>query len=485
MRYYLLISILVLSVSLSAQDNQEFKKSVLEKTEVDLLMSYYTQDGSNSSVGGGIGTEKLKNGTPTIVLTLPLNADDVLTIDAGLSAYSSASSSNLNPFVSGASNGEDEEDEEDEEDDDKGIVAQDIITGTPWYASSGASKEDVLGTFSVNYEHSSDNRNNTWSAHGSFSTEYDYTSFGFGAGFSKLFNQKNTEIGLKANVYLDQWRPEYPTELKTFVEVEGDLNDGFFEDATIWHEDVNNPNLSYNPNKFNTIDQTERNSYSASFSFSQILSKKLQTSVFFDVVHQQGLLSTPYHRIYFSDTENFYIGNSASYFQEQIPYDKPQNKDYFMLADDIERLPNTRLKIPIGIRLHYYINEFLTLRNYYRYYWDDWGIVAHTYSIEIPVKIGKGFTLYPNYRYYTQNEARYFAPFNTHVSTETYYTSDYDLSQFQSNQYGIALKYIDLLSKLKLWKIALKSIDVRYSHYDRTTGLNADIVTAGMKFIVD
>jgi hypothetical protein len=28
--------------------------------------------------------------------------------------------------------------------------------------------------------------------------------------FTKLFNEKNTEISVKANAYLDQWRPIYP-----------------------------------------------------------------------------------------------------------------------------------------------------------------------------------------------------------------------------------------------------------------------------------
>ena len=36
-----------------------FKKRVLETTEIDFLSSYYKQDGTHSSVGGGIGSEKL------------------------------------------------------------------------------------------------------------------------------------------------------------------------------------------------------------------------------------------------------------------------------------------------------------------------------------------------------------------------------------------------------------------------------------------
>ena len=83
-----------------------FKKRVLEATEVDFLLSYYKQDGVHSSVSGGMGSEKLTDLASNIVVTMPMNADDILTVDAGLSAYTSASSSNINPFNgSGASGG--------------------------------------------------------------------------------------------------------------------------------------------------------------------------------------------------------------------------------------------------------------------------------------------------------------------------------------------------------------------------------------------
>ncbi len=77
-----------------------FKKRVLDATEVDFLMSYYKQDGIHSAVAGGSGMEKLTDVTPTIVVAMPLNDDDVLTVDVGVSAYSSASSGNINPFDS-------------------------------------------------------------------------------------------------------------------------------------------------------------------------------------------------------------------------------------------------------------------------------------------------------------------------------------------------------------------------------------------------
>ena len=119
-----------------------YKKRVLETTEVDFLMSYYTQEGSHAAVTGGVGNEELKDITPTFIVAIPLNADDVLTIDAGISAYSSASSSNLNPFdISGASGNGDDDDDDD--DDDRRENPASPVIGSPWVASSGASSEDV------------------------------------------------------------------------------------------------------------------------------------------------------------------------------------------------------------------------------------------------------------------------------------------------------------------------------------------------------
>ena len=94
--------------------NVTYKKRVLEGIEVDFLLSYYKQDGLHSSVSGGMGSEKLTDLASNIVVAIPLNDDDVLTVDAGLSAYTSASSSNINPFnatgASGRGNGDDDGD---------------------------------------------------------------------------------------------------------------------------------------------------------------------------------------------------------------------------------------------------------------------------------------------------------------------------------------------------------------------------------------
>ncbi|WP_421812593.1 DUF3570 domain-containing protein [Flagellimonas sp.] len=412
---------LMVSVSWAQQNATSYKRRVLEASEVDLLFSYYSQDGQNAAVTGGEGTEELTDATSSIVLRMPMNEDDILTVDVGLSAYTSASSSNVNPLDGG-------------------------LNVSPFDASSGESRKDLLAYINPSYQHSSDDRNSIWSANAYFSSEYDYFSIGFGGSYTKLFNEKNTEITLSGNVFLDKWNAIYPIELR----------EGFFDDRITG-------NGTYSP-IFSEFDSENRNSYSLSLSFSQILSQKLQGALFMDVVSQNGLLSTPFQRVYFSDFEDFYI-------------------DDFQLADNVEQLPDSRFKIPVGGRLNYYLNDLVVLRSYYRFYWDDWGISSHTASLEAPVKLTNKFTLYPTYRYYTQTAADYFYPKEQALSTYDFYTSDYDLSNYDAHQYGIGVQYKDIFTSARVLNFGLKTINLRFSQYDRSDGLNAFIVTLGTTFI--
>ena len=472
--------ILITATAFSQENSKEpvFKKRVLESTEVDFLASYYNQDGSKSAVSGGIGSEKLTDVASNIVVAMPLNDDDVLTIDLGISAYSSASSSNINPFNStGASGGA-------EKGDNGKITGNKAVAsgpyGTPWQASSGASKSDQLVSVTANYSHSSDSRNFIWNADVSFSNEYDYTSVGFGGGIASLFNEKNTELSLKVNAYLDQWRPIYPTELHEYSKYGSNfLNQGYFSGVSVLDQNgVSTTN--YLPSAFQTVNAVNRNSFSASLGLSQVLTKKLQVSVFFDVLQQQGLLSSPYHRIYFADKANFYIGQ-PEYISN---YESTSNAGVYKLADDIERLPDSRFKIPVGARLNYYFSDRFILRTYYRFYSDNWDIQSHTASFELPVKVSDKFTVFPMYRYYTQMASKYFAPHETHLSTEKFYTSDADLATFDANQYGFGVNYTDIFTAGKIWKFGLKNIDFRFNHYKRSDNLNANIATIAFKFVM-
>ncbi|WP_233885123.1 DUF3570 domain-containing protein [Tenacibaculum piscium] len=419
--------------SKNSKVSKVYKKRVLETTEVDFLTSYYSQKGDNAAVSGGLGSEKLTDITSTFVVSIPLNDDDILTIDAGISAYTSASSSNINPFDDGFA--------------------------TPFQASSGASKSDTWVNLTGNYTHSSDDRNDVWSAKIAISSEFDYFSTGIGGSYTKLLNQKNTEISVNGNIYVDTWKAIYPIEIRSFGKNGNGLNSPLFSQKTI------TGNTNYSP-RFTEFEDEGRTSYSFGFGLSQILHKNVQGTLLLDFIQQQGLLSTPFQRVYFKDKPDSFI-------------------DDFQLADAIEQLPDSRFKVAIGGRLNWYLNEMITFRTFYRYYSDNWDISSHTASLEIPIKIAPKFTLYPSYRFYTQTASEYFKPYQQALSTDKFYTSDYDLSEYTSSQIGFGISYTDIFAKAHIWKLGLKSIDLKFYQYDRDTDFNSSIITAGFKFILD
>ena len=423
---YTFVALLFFSVSaLMGQDKGGvYTKKVLEKVSVQTLFSYYTQEGNNAAVTGGEGTEALTNAAPTMVVQIPIGADGILTVDTGLSAYTSASSSNVNPF------------------DGKSADA------SPWVASSGPSSSDVLAHFNPSYAHFSEDRNTIYNASLAVSKEYDYQSLGFGVGLSKLYNEKNTELGLNLQVYMDKHDPQYPIELRT----------GFFN-SNIRGEGAYT-------NAFAAFSQTKRNTYALSVNLAQILTNKMQVSFFIDAVMQEGLLSSPLQRVYFADKANFFI-------------------DAFQLADNVERLPFYRYKYPVGARLNFYLSDTFILRSYARYYADSWGVQGVTAEIELPIALGLNWAVFPSFRHYSQTAANYFYPKEMALSTDQYYTSDYDLSAFNSQQWGVGIRYKDILGQYALWKVGLKSVELRYIHYNRSNGLSFDQTALSLNFDID
>jgi len=138
------------------------------------------------------------------------------------------------------------------------------------------------------------------------------------------------------------------------------IENSLFTENTV----TGNPN--YDPS-FIELDNGGRNSYSVGFGFSQIISKRLQGSLSVDIMVQEGLLSTPFQRVYFSDVADSFIDN-------------------FQLADDIERVPDTRFKVAVGGRLYYYLSERVVIRANARYYQDDWELIRLQQGLKFQLK---------------------------------------------------------------------------------------------------
>jgi hypothetical protein len=256
----------------------------------------------------------------------------------------------------------------------------------------------------------------------SFSNEFDYKSVGINAGFSKKTKDRNGEFSAKVQAYFDQVKLVLPTELRT--------GGGGRE---------------------NDYGTSSRNTIAGSLSWSQIINKNFQVMVLADLVHQQGFLSLPFYRVYFQD---------GSVHQE--------------------KLPDSRLKIPVGLRASYFWGDNIILRAYYRYYKDDWGISSHTANFEIPVKITPFFSVSPFYRYYTQTAVKYFAPYQQHTAADSYYTSNYDLSKFNSSFVGAGVRLAPPTGVFGAQHFTM--IEIRYGHYTKNIDMNANIVSMNLRF---
>lgn len=289
---------------------------------------------------------------------------------------------------------------------------------------SSASSRDLRQYGTISYSRKNLRKGTTYSAKVNGSSEYDYTSVSVGLSYTKEFNEGNSELSLNAQMFRDNWELFLPSELRGEV----------------------------------TLPSTLRNSYNFQATYSQVLNRRMQFSISAEAIYMEGLLSTPFHRVYFSD----------------------------QLLPDIERLPNSRLKIPVGIRFNYFPMDALVLRSYYRFYRDDWGVQAHTFSLETPLKVNDWLTLSPFYRYNTQVSADYFAPFAVHTTNEAFYTSDYDLSDLSSYKVGLGFRIAPLygLSRMQVLKkvFQFKTLELRTAYYKRSTGLTAFIVSLGLNF---
>jgi hypothetical protein len=395
-RYYFIVLSLLLSFTLVAQEQPE-PQSKIGEVEVDILSSYYEQDGDHGALLGGIGSQMLTDKTAGIQVNVPIDTVNVLNMSMNWDLYTSASSNQIDEVV------------------------------------TGASSRDYRSYGNISYTRLL-KMGNSISLGGGFSNEFDVKSKSVNLGYSYETENRNTSIDLHAKAYFDNWKLIFPSELR------------------------------YYSDTFNLPDT--RSTYSAAISLSQVINKKLQGLIIYEFTSQKGLLSTPFHRVYFND-----------------------GVDVFTRTEKIEKLPETRVKHAIGARISWYLNDYLISRFFYRYYFDSYKITSHTASIELPVKLTRFFSVYPFYRYYSQTGYEFFKPYGEHDITQEFYTSDYDLSSFYSQKVGVGLRLsppfgiFSFRNKILFNRTqAFKGFELRYGKYLRSDGLNAYFVSGDLTF---
>ena len=370
-----------------------YQNRKLKIEEINLVSSYYHQDGNNSAVTGGIGTEKLTDFANVIDIKF-IKYDKrfrkhSLTLEGGVDTYTSASSDRIDSK-----------------------------------ANSSASSRDIRVYPSVAWTVENETKGTTFGLNASSSTEFDYQSFGLGMTFAKKSKDNNRELTLKAQAFLDQVSLIAPVELRTGGGTRREDDD---------------------------YGTSARNSFSGSLSLSQVVSKRLQVMLIMEMVKQQGMLGLPFHRVYFTNN-----------------------------AMKAELLPSSRLKIPLGFRANYFVGDKIIIRSFYRYYHDVWGLNSHTIDLETTVKLTPFISVTPFYRYYNQTAIDYFAPYKVHAVTDQYFTSNYDLSKFNSNFFGAGFRLTPPKGVFGIGHFNM--LELRYGHYNRSNGLNSNIVSLNLKF---
>lgn len=367
-----------------------YSKKKLRQTEIQTLLSYYTQDNDHSAVTGGRGTEDLQVYAAQLLADWGNDSTETYHIDAGIDLITSASTDNIDLVMSSASRED-----------------------TRTHLNLGLNRR-IRGTGYI------------YGVLGGASIESDYLSKTGALSLSHVSDDQNREWSLSFQAFFD------------------DLRWGRFDNGKpqklIYPSDLRSKNWFTNYN---------RNSFNLNAGFSRSINPRMVLGIYPGVIYQHGLLSTPFHRVFFNDG-----------------------------SKRVENLPDKRIKFPIGFQLNTFLGTRTVLRSYYRFYWDNFGVAAHAIELELPVKLGLELTLTPFVRTYAQSQANYFNPYGEHNITQEFYTSDYDLSKFTSIKAGVGALYAPVFSRDRRFQ----EIEVRYAFYKRSDGMVAHTITTFIDF---
>lgn len=299
-----------------AGQDTSYTSKPLRVDEINLVSSYYNQDGDHSPVTGGIGTEKvidLSNGLDVKWVGWDaMGRKQILTAGLGIDHHTSASSAYVN--------------------------------------KTGASKTGGTRIYpSLNWNVENEKKGTGFGLGAYYSREYNYISYGVDAEFSKK-TKNNGEFTTKVSGYFDKVKLIYPSELVPAVTV---------------------TSASGEESK-NRIPSSPRTTGTISFSFSQVINQRLQGSILLDGVYQNGYLGLPFHRVYFENDPLAHVEQLPSQrFKLPVGFrlnyflgDKIILRSYYRYYTDSWGLQSHTASLEIPFK----ITPFFSISPFYRYY---------------------------------------------------------------------------------------------------------------------
>ena len=298
-----------------AVDSSTYKPRKLTFEEANIVSSYYRQDGNNSAVTGGIGTEKLNDFSNLLEIKLKKydrhNRKHILGVEVGIDHYTSASSDKIDPST-----------------------------------ISSASYSDNRLYPSINWTREDEQKGSTIGAGISASAEFDYISVGANVNFAQKTSNKSGEFSIKLQAFADQVKLIQPVELRT--------NQG-----------------QGNRHENDDYGSAARNTFNTALSYSQIINQRLQVAFLLDLIYQKGYLGLPFHRIYFANNTESVESLPATRFKVPIGFranyfagDKVIIRTYYRYYQDDWGLKAHTINIETPVK----ITPFVSISPFYRYY---------------------------------------------------------------------------------------------------------------------
>ncbi len=248
-----------------------------------------------------------------------------------------------------------------------------------------------------------------WSAHGSFSTEYDYDSVGIGSGLA--------------------WKPANTNSTLTF-----DVS-AYFDSVDIIRFDGTEEG------------QDDRTSLATTLRWHQILTPRMWGEVGLTVSDQSGFLETPYNAVVVEDPL------------------LPPNPNLDNMARGLEiteELPEDRLRTAVFGRVRRRLGEGRAIELGGRIYDDDWDITSFTLEPSwYETLIDDTLILQVRYRFYSQSESKYFQ--DSFTTTEEFRTQDSDLGDFDAHGLG---------AKFTWFRSQNSTLDLGFDYNVRSDGLD-------------
>lgn len=354
--------------------------------KIKLVYYHYLQDGDRSAVTGGKGTEELAVYGPSLSYQRKKNKRTI-ELKGGADIISSASTDKIDFITSSASI----------------LDTRMFLQGKIGSQISDQTTIDLGGGSSI---------------------ESDYFSWNAKFSLTHLNKSEMTALTFKSSFYSDDLRwgrlstdhysPQfliYPSELRD----------------SEWH------------------DEYKRLSYNIGFGLDQIVNARNRVGLLLDLSRQTGLLSTPFHRVYFTD--------------ESLR---------------VENLPNFRNRASLTAKWNSFVSGRWVSNLDITAYSDSYKVASIGIQQAMVFKWTPFFSLKPSVRVLFQKGTNYFESYGQHHPESEHFTSDYDLADLTSYGVGVDFRWYN---HPQLQSIGLEELVIRYQHYGQANRLSAHILT--------